>query len=92
MSRLLSPNLSMCVSMCLDLHVPGGLCLALCLRVTLSAHAYICQCHGFHCQTNRGVPKASGVCSASNHVRCDKFKNSLHVRDPALAQQSLLTV
>lgn len=23
--------------------------------------------------------KASGVCSASNHVRCDKFKNSLHV-------------
>lgn len=36
--------------------------------------------------------KASSVCSSSNHIRRDKFKNGLHVQYPALAPQSLLTM
>lgn len=44
----------------------------------------------FASQTQEGLLffcKASGVCSASDHARCDKFKSPLHVCDPPLARQ-----
>lgn len=49
----------------------------------------------FGCQMQEGLLffcKASGVCSASDHARCDKFKSTLHVCDPPLARQGLLSL
>lgn len=60
---------------------------ALCL--TASVDAYICQCYDI---LPHNAEHSSGLCSDSNRVRCDKFKNSLHVQDPGLAHQPLLTV
>lgn len=89
-SRLLSPKPCMCASMCLGVHVLG-----VCVLVWRyhGMPIYVSAASSPARQYQRLLfLKASGVCSASNHVRCDKFKNSLHVRDPALAQRSLLTM
>lgn len=69
-----------------------GVCL-LCVFGWLYRHmpVYVSAWVSLPDQSRAPFRKASGVCSASNHARCDKFKNSLHVWHPALAEQYLLT-
>lgn len=49
---------------------------------TVLADVCVCQCYDI---LPHDAEHSSGLCSNSNQVRCDKFKNSLHVQEPGLA-------
>lgn len=75
--------------MCVALRVPPGCARSgwLCRGTPAYVSAGVWSREGllFFCQ-------ASTVCSASHHARWDKFKSTLHVCDPPLAQRCLLSL